>query len=95
VEGEVLKPEPRLLQQWQEERRDQQRQPAGEVGDEEHKLPAARSPRGVVLAWIILANAGTLHSSRLRTRLSAPLDWKRSGWTSKAMATTAAESGRA
>jgi hypothetical protein len=38
VGREVLKLEAELLQQQQEEGRDRQRQPAGEVGDEEHKL---------------------------------------------------------
>jgi hypothetical protein len=33
--------------------------------------PAARSPRGVAPAWILLTNAGALHPSRLRTKLSA------------------------
>jgi hypothetical protein len=41
---EVLRLEVELLQQQHEERRDRQRQPAGEVGDEEHELPGARSP---------------------------------------------------
>jgi hypothetical protein len=36
---EVLRLEAELLQQQHEERRDRQRQPAGEVGDEEHELP--------------------------------------------------------
>jgi hypothetical protein len=35
---EVLRLEAELLQQQHEERRDRQRQPAGEVGDEEHEL---------------------------------------------------------
>jgi hypothetical protein len=35
---EVLELESELLQQQQEEQRDRQRQPAGEVGDEEHEL---------------------------------------------------------
>jgi hypothetical protein len=35
---EVLRLEADLLQQQHEERRDQQRQPTGEVGDEEHEL---------------------------------------------------------
>jgi hypothetical protein len=34
----VLRLEAELLQQQHEERRNRQRQPAGEVGDEEHKL---------------------------------------------------------
>jgi hypothetical protein len=34
VGRKVLKLEPELLQQQQEERRDRQRQPAGDVGDE-------------------------------------------------------------
>jgi hypothetical protein len=38
VGREVLKLKAELLQQQQEERRDRQRQPAGEVGDEEHEL---------------------------------------------------------
>jgi hypothetical protein len=42
----VLKLEPELLQQQQEERRDRQRQPAGEVGDEEHELPGSKIGKG-------------------------------------------------
>jgi hypothetical protein len=38
VGHEVLKLEPELLQQQQEERRDRQCQPTGEVGDEQHEL---------------------------------------------------------
>jgi hypothetical protein len=38
VGGEVLKLEPKLLQQQQEERRDRQSQPAGDVGDEQNEL---------------------------------------------------------
>jgi hypothetical protein len=36
---EVLELKPELLQQQQEERRNRQRQPAEEIGNEEHKLP--------------------------------------------------------
>jgi hypothetical protein len=39
VGRKVLKLEPELLQQQQEERRDRQRQPAGDVGDEQNELP--------------------------------------------------------
>jgi hypothetical protein len=53
---------------------------------------AARSPRGVASARILPANAGAPHPSRLRTRLSATSDCKRSGWTSEAMVTKVAES---
>jgi hypothetical protein len=42
----VLKLEPELLQQQQEERRDRQRQPAGEVGDEQHELPGGEIAEG-------------------------------------------------
>jgi hypothetical protein len=42
----VLKLEAELLQQQQEERRDRQRQPAGEVGDEEHELPSGEITEG-------------------------------------------------
>jgi hypothetical protein len=42
----VLKLEPELLQQQQEERRDRQRQPTGEVGDEHHELPGAEIAEG-------------------------------------------------
>jgi hypothetical protein len=87
VRGEVLKLEAELLQQQQEEMRDRQRQPVGEVGDEEHELPGGEIAEG--------SGTGVLHPSKLRTRLSAPSDWKRSGWTSEAMATTAVESRRA
>ena len=45
----------------------------------------------VALARFLSANAGVSHPSRLRTKLSATSDWKRSGWTCEAMATTAAE----
>jgi hypothetical protein len=38
VGRKVLKLEPELLQQQQEERRDRQSQPAGDVGDEQNKL---------------------------------------------------------
>jgi hypothetical protein len=39
VGREVLRLEAELLQQQHEERRDRQRQPTGEVGDEEHEPP--------------------------------------------------------
>jgi hypothetical protein len=64
--GEVLKLELELLQQQQEEGRDRQRQPAGEVGDEEHELPSGEVTEG--------SGAGALQPSRLRTRLSATSD---------------------
>jgi hypothetical protein len=44
--GEVLKLEPKLLQQQQEEGRDRQRQPVGEVRDEEHELPGGEVTEG-------------------------------------------------
>jgi hypothetical protein len=46
VGREVLKLEPELLQQQQEERRDRQRQLAGEVGDEQHELPGGEIAEG-------------------------------------------------
>jgi hypothetical protein len=46
VGREVLKLEAELLQQQQEERRDRQRQSAGEVGDEEHKLSSGEIAEG-------------------------------------------------
>jgi hypothetical protein len=52
--------------------------------------PAVRSPRGVVLAQILPANAGALNPSRRRTMSSASSVWKRSGRTSEAMATAVA-----
>jgi hypothetical protein len=42
----VLKLEAELLQQQQQERRDRQRQPAGEVGDKEHELPGGEITEG-------------------------------------------------
>jgi hypothetical protein len=42
----VLKLEAELLQQHQEERRDRQRQPAGELGDEEHECPGGEITEG-------------------------------------------------
>jgi hypothetical protein len=42
----VLKLEPKLLQQQQKERRDRQRQPAGEVGDEQDELPGGEATEG-------------------------------------------------
>jgi hypothetical protein len=46
VGREVLKLEAKLLQQQQEEGRDRQRQPAGELGDEEHELPGGEIAEG-------------------------------------------------
>jgi hypothetical protein len=46
VGREVLKLEPELLQQQQEERRDRQRQPAGDVGDEQNELPDGEIAEG-------------------------------------------------
>jgi hypothetical protein len=46
VGREVLKLEVELLQQQQEEGQDRQRQPAGEVGDEEHELPGGEIAEG-------------------------------------------------
>jgi hypothetical protein len=46
VGREVLKLEAELFQQQQEERRDRHRQPAGEVGDEEHELPGGEIAEG-------------------------------------------------
>jgi hypothetical protein len=42
----VLKLEAEFVQQQQEERRDRQRQPTGEVGDEEHELPDGEITEG-------------------------------------------------
>jgi hypothetical protein len=42
----VLKLEAELLQQHQEERRDWQRQPAGDVGGEQNKLPGGEVTEG-------------------------------------------------
>jgi hypothetical protein len=44
--GEVLKLEAELLQQHQEERRDRQRQPPGDVGGEQNKLPSGEVTEG-------------------------------------------------
>jgi hypothetical protein len=46
VGRKVLKLEPKLLQQQQEERQDRQRQTAGEVGDEQHELPSSEIVEG-------------------------------------------------
>jgi hypothetical protein len=43
VGHEALMLEAELLQQPQEERRDRQRQPTGEAGDEEHELPGGET----------------------------------------------------
>jgi hypothetical protein len=42
----VLKLEPELLQQQQEERRDRQHQPIGDVGDKQHELPGGKIVEG-------------------------------------------------
>jgi hypothetical protein len=42
----VLELESELLQKQQEERRNRQRQPAEEIGDEEHKLPGSEIAEG-------------------------------------------------
>jgi hypothetical protein len=52
--------------------------------------PAARSPRGAAPARILLASPDVLHPCRLCTRLSAPSDWKRSGWPSEVITGAAA-----
>jgi hypothetical protein len=44
--GEVLKLEPELFQQQQEERRDRQRQPAENVGDKQNELPRSEVSEG-------------------------------------------------
>jgi hypothetical protein len=46
VGHDVLRLEDESLQQQHEERRDRQRQPAGEVGDEEHELPDGEITEG-------------------------------------------------
>jgi hypothetical protein len=46
VGRQVLRLEAELLQQQHEERRDRQRQPAGEVGDEERELPDGKIAEG-------------------------------------------------
>jgi hypothetical protein len=46
VGREVLELKSELLQQQQEERRNRQRQPAEEIGDEEHKLPGSEIAEG-------------------------------------------------
>jgi hypothetical protein len=46
VGRKVLKLEPELLQQQQEKRRDRQRQPVGNVGDEQNKLPEGEITEG-------------------------------------------------
>jgi hypothetical protein len=46
VGREVLELESELLQQQLEERRNRQRQPAEEIGDEEHKLPSSKIAEG-------------------------------------------------
>jgi hypothetical protein len=46
VGREVLELESELLQQQQEELRNRQRQPAEEIGDEEHKLPSSEITKG-------------------------------------------------
>jgi hypothetical protein len=46
VGRKVLKLEPELFQQQQEERRDQQSQPAGDIGDEQNKLPEGKIAEG-------------------------------------------------
>jgi hypothetical protein len=44
--GKVLELETELLQQQQEERQDLQRQPAGDVGGEQQKLPGGEIAEG-------------------------------------------------
>jgi hypothetical protein len=46
VGREVLELKSELLQQQQEERQNRQRQPAEEIGDEEHKLPGSKIAEG-------------------------------------------------
>jgi hypothetical protein len=79
VGREMLKLDTELLQQQLEEGRDQQRQPAGEVGDEEHELSCGEIAEGRGAGADPSDERRPPHPSRLRTRLSAPSDWKRSG----------------
>jgi hypothetical protein len=74
VGREVLKLKPELLQQQQKEGRNWQRQPAGDVGGEQHELPGGEIAEGAALARILLASPGALHLSRSCTRLSASSD---------------------
>jgi hypothetical protein len=46
VGHEVLKLKPKLLQQQQEEWRDQQRQPTRDVGEEQNELPGGKIAEG-------------------------------------------------
>jgi hypothetical protein len=85
---EVLRLEAELLQQQHVERRDRQRQPVGEVGDEEHELPGGEIAKG---RGADTDRSGAPHPSRLRTKLSATSDWKHLGGSSKAMAATTVE----
>jgi hypothetical protein len=71
VGREVLKRKPELLQQQQKEGRNWQRQPARDVGGEQHELPGGEIAEGAAPARILPASPGTLHPSRPRTRLSA------------------------
>jgi hypothetical protein len=91
----VLKLEAELLQQQQEERRDRQCQPAGEVGDDEHEFPGGEITEGSGAGADPSGERWRAPSEQVAHQFECPSDWKRSGWTSKAMATTAAESIRA
>jgi hypothetical protein len=79
VGRKVLMLEAELLQQQQEERPDRQHQPAGEVEDEEHELLCGETAEERSAGADPSGERRRAHPSRLRTRLSATSNWKRSG----------------
>jgi hypothetical protein len=79
VGHEVLKLEAELLQQQQEERRDRQRQPTREVGDEEHELPDGEVAEGSGAGADSSGERRRAPSKQVAYQVESPSDWKRSG----------------
>jgi hypothetical protein len=83
VGREVLKLEAELLQQQQEERRDRQRQPAGEVGDEEHELPGGEIAKGSGVGTDTSGERQCAPSEQVAHQVECPLGLEMLGMNSR------------
>jgi hypothetical protein len=91
---ELLRLEAKLLQQQHEERRDRQRQPAGEVGDEEHELPGGEIAEGRGADTDPFGERRRTPFEQVAHQVECHLGLEALKGSSKAMAATAAEERR-